>query len=310
MKSPNNYSSSQDAPVVVAAHPSYGAVAETVAIDNETEPLTQGSVVITGDASEDSSPHCRDVGFAGVFWIHAAIMIWLGVWVAPSGYRNMHFDFGSIEEAIRKSDEVSDEDLAEFEEFASQVAEYVKVYPIRIFLYLVLPCLILAFIITFFVTVFVVKPFPRPIVYSSLLGSIFLMCCVMISSSIASGSFFVFLLTGLGLAAVIYYVRIAWRMVPFAAVNLKGALEGMSRNCGIYFVGFVFAELGFLWVVFWTYTLVGVSSKQERECEAAHPDSNFNVTSDDYDNVCEPPFGVMLLFLLSLYWTSTIIMVS
>ena len=293
-----------------SAPSSYGAIPETVVID-ETQPLVTAvtPAVVVKDDKEDSTPHCRDVFFAILFWAHMIIMIWLGVWVAPAGYQNINIDWSSIEEEIQKSDDVTDKDMEEFEQFVKAITEYAKVYPMRIVLYLIIPCLILAFVIAFVVTVFVVKPFPKPIVYSSLIGSCLLTAFIMISSSLASGSFFVFLLTGAGLAAVIYYITIAWRMVPFAAVNLKVALEGMSRNCGIYFVGFIFAELGFVWVIFWMFTLTGVSLKKNAECQAAHPDANFDLTSDDYDDVCDPPFGLIVLFLLSLYWTSTIIMV-
>jgi hypothetical protein len=295
---------------------SYGTVPATVSIDSETEPLryeTTSSLQSVPNAVPvvDVSPHWRDVGFAIAFWIHAALMIWMGVWLAPAGYENFDFNFDltAIEDEMRKSDDVTDAQLEQFDEIANRVAEYVKVYPTRIVFYLVVPCGILAFFIAFLVTVLIVKPFSKTVAYASLLGSLFFSAFLLTASAIASGSFFMFLMTGFALAIIIYYILIAWRMVPFAAVNLKVALAGMNRNFGIYFVGFLFAELGVRWIVFWVYTLVGVASKENTECHARHPDANFDVSSADYDGVCEPPFVVVLFFLLSLYWTTTVAMV-
>jgi hypothetical protein len=304
MKDADIYNGSSTAPLRATTLQSYGA-AETVFIDNdETSPL-----VITGDA-EDSSPRCQDLAFAIVFWIHAVLMIWLGLFKAPKGFEDIHFDFSSIEEEMRKGGDVTEEDIVQIEEFATQVSEFVKVYPTRILFYLLLPCCIIAFAIAFLITAFFVKKFPRTFVYSSLVGSMAMMVIIMVGSALASGSLFVAVITGLMLFGVIYYVSVAWRMVPFAAVNLKASLEGISRNCGIYLVAFVFAELGFVWLVFWLYTFVGVSMGGNEKCKAAHPDSNFDPTSDNYDDICDPPFIVVLFFLLSLFWTSTVVMVS
>jgi hypothetical protein len=301
---PDIHEGSSTAPLMATTLQSYGA-AERVTIDNdETTPL-----VVMGDA-EDSSPRCQDSAFAIIFWIHAVIMIWLGLCKAPKGYEDIHFDFSSIEEEMRKGGDVTEEDIGKIEEFATQVAEFVEVYPTRILLYLLLPCCIIAFAIAFLITAFVVKNYPRTFVYSSLAGSMAMMVIIMVGSALASGSLFMAATTGLMIFAVGYYVSVAWRMVPFAAVNLKASLEGISRNCGVYLVAFVFAELGFVWLVFWLYTFVGVSMGGTEKCKAAHPDSNFDPISDDYDDICDPPFGVVLFFMLSLFWTSTVVMVS
>jgi len=213
-----------------------------------------------------------------------------------------------LENQIRQDPDVSDKDLQDMNEFFTNVTEYVQVYPVRILLYLVLPCCLLAFGIAFAITVFLVRPFPRQFVYMSLMASVVLITILMLISGLSTGSIGMYMLSGLGMVAVFYYVAVAWKMVPFAAVNLKVALEGMSRNCGMYWVGFLCSELAFVWLVFWLYTLVGVGAYMNQRCQEAHPDVNWDDPLEEND-ICDPPFSVLLLFLISLYWTSTVIMV-
>ena len=292
-------------PLMATVLGSYGAT-ETVRMDEEEPVLVEGDSV----ATSGSSPQCTDIPFALLFWAHALVMIWLGIYVAPSGYENIHIDFSQVKEELRKDEDVTDENIIQFEEFLAETGEYLSIYPVRIALYLVLPCCILAFIVAFITMAGIVKRFPRTIVYSSLVGSLILTSVVKVCSALGARSFLGPALSGLVLFAVMYYVSIAWKLVPFAAVNLKGALEGMSRNFGIYFVAFLSAELGFIWLAFWAFTLVGVAAKMNSECQLAHPESDFSWNSDTYDDVCDPPPMVCLFFLVSVYWTSTVVMVS
>jgi hypothetical protein len=132
----------------------------------------------------------------------------------------------------------------------------------------------------------------------------------LILSAIATASPIGIVFTGLALAASIYYVSIAWRIVPFASINLKISLEGIGRNSGIYLVAFLFATLGFAWVIYWLYIVIGTFAELNHQCELRHPEGNFDMTSPDYDDdLCQPSGWVFVGFLLSLYWTNTIIMV-
>lgn len=75
-------------------------------------------------------------------------------------------------------------------------------------------------------------------------------------------------------------------------------------------MAFLFAELGFVWVLYWLYVVVGTFAYKNHQCELEHPEANFDMSSPDYDtDICHPPGLVILGFLLSLYWTNTIIMV-
>ena len=247
---------SDQTPIVPLAVPTvYGT--ENVLIDEEVSPLV--AVVVHDDSDGKSAePVCRDVPFAVLFVIHAIVMAWLGIFMAPKGYDEIgKIDPASIEDEIRKGNDVTEEDIKQFEDFLSAAAAYVQVYPVRILALIVVPCCLLAYVFGAATTAFIIKPYPRVAVYSCLISSVLLVVVLLILGAVSSGSVFVYLTTGLALAATIYYVSIAWKMVPFASVNLKIALEGMGRNSGMYIVAFVFAELGFVWVLYWFYVLVG-----------------------------------------------------
>lgn len=301
-------------PPLVAAHvPSYGTGDESepdpvrVMIDEDVA-SEEVPLVVTHDDDKDAIPQFRDVPFAVMFLIHATLMVWLGIFVAPKGYSKINIDFDMIEKEMRKGDDMSEQDIADFERFVAFVGKYAQVYPKRILLSFVFPTALLAFVIALFTTIYVVKPCPKTLTYASLVGSFAFTAIVMISSSVLNNSLFGAVMTIVALVAVAYYVCAAWRMVPFAAVNLKVALIGMSRNCGVYLVAFFAAELGFLWPIYWVYVLIGVSVDRNDKCEKAHPGANFDMSSDDFDDVCHPPPLVFLLFLLSLYWTSTVLL--
>lgn len=284
---------------------SYGAV-PIVSIDAVDEHVSML------EASAPTLPQFQDMFFGILFWIHAAIMFWLGLSIAPRGYKNMNFDFASFEEEIRKGDDgMKEEDFQKFQEFVNQATKYMQIYPARILHYLVIPCCCGAFVIALGTTFFVLQPFPRTVVYGCLIGSFVTSAVVLFISIITSKSVALSFMAFIMMVAVIYYVRLAWRMVPFAAVNLKIALKGMSQNWGIYVVACIISQLGLFWLAFWCYTVVGVSSYETEKCRAAHPGADFDdITADDYNDTCDPSSLAFLLFLLSLYWTSTVIMVS
>jgi hypothetical protein len=264
------------------------------------------------EASAPSPPQFQDMFFGVLFWLHIAVMLYLGLSVAPRGYSDMKFDFASLEDEMRKGDDgMKEEDIQKFEEFVKQTTEYMQIYPARIIHYLVVPGCFVAFVIALGTTFFVLRPFPRTIVYGCLIGSFVTSAVLLLISIIMSKSLALSFMLFVAMLAVTYYIRLAWRMVPFAAVNLKIALRGMSQNWGIYIIACFITQFGLLWLVFWFYTVVGVFSYQTQRCQAAHPGANFDdITADDYDDTCDPSSLAFFLFLLSLYWTSTVVMVS
>eukprot|EP00527_Entomoneis_sp_CCMP2396_P005832 CAMPEP_0198154448 /NCGR_PEP_ID=MMETSP1443-20131203/68592_1 /TAXON_ID=186043 /ORGANISM="Entomoneis sp., Strain CCMP2396" /LENGTH=586 /DNA_ID=CAMNT_0043821119 /DNA_START=83 /DNA_END=1843 /DNA_ORIENTATION=- len=267
------------------------------------------NVVVDGPDSESAiAPKWRDLPFAILFWAHLAVMIWLGVSVAPKGFEMVHVNLQELEDQVRKSDDVTEEDIHHLEDIISEAAIYMEVYPSRIAIFLVIPCCILAFVFGLIGMNAILKPCPRTMVYTCLISTVVWTVIGLLASAIASGQVFLYVLSGLSLFGVGYFVRLAWKMVPFAGINLKFALEGIGRNGGIFIVAFLFAVIGFFWVFYWFYVLIGTFMYQNNRCQESHPDENFDMSSDDYSDVCDPPVPVVLFFILSLYWTGSIVL--
>jgi uncharacterized membrane protein YeaQ/YmgE (transglycosylase-associated protein family) len=310
--------------------------ASSLPSSNDTATIMNDETVI--------SPVYRDVPFAIVFALHCGIMAWLGIWIAPIGYTYMdHFD---VKADIDWNDwkeqlefDWTEDDLHMMESFMAQTVAYLQVYPTRIFVWLILPCIVLAFVAGWLVTALGIRPCPQGMIYSYLIGSMVGACSITILALVSfirsdnddvdyngdgggdnddhdaesNGNIvLVVILTVALLGGLAYRLRVYyWPRVAFCAVNLRVALIGIGRNYGTYVVAFTFAVLGFAWVLYWIYVFVGTIAFTTHQCRLAHPDANFDTMLDDnYDDVCDPPLFMILLFLLSLYWTNTVIMVS
>ena len=99
------------------------------------------------DAVEADAPVWRDVSFAILFYLHLAVVLYLGVYVAPDGYDRMslnftfvtddgtfvdvngleHISFNFTGSNNVKDGAVSDEDIAHVEAFFEEAVEYLKV---------------------------------------------------------------------------------------------------------------------------------------------------------------------------------------
>lgn len=296
---------------VAALLPSYGTV--TVTIDDEVDPEEDedfSPLIHVLDKDESyGAPVCRDLPFALLFYFHLGIFLWLGVDVAPRGIELISLNMTELEDQMRQSDSFTEDDVSQIEAFITLAFQFLKIYPNRIVGLMLAPSGVFAIVLSLAIIVFLYKPFPRTMVYGCLVESFIIMAVMLIWGSVASGSVFLSTVTAISLAGILYYISIAWRMVPFAAVNLKVAVEGATNNCGLFVVAFVFIKLGLLWVVYWTYVVVGLSWYKTSQCHTMHPGSNFDPDSDNYDSACDPPGLVLLLLLLSLYWTTTIAMV-
>jgi uncharacterized membrane protein YeaQ/YmgE (transglycosylase-associated protein family) len=284
------------------------------------------------------SPVCRDVPFAIVFALHCVIMAWLGMGIAPIGYTYMdHFDVKSDIDWNDWKEQLefdwTEDDLHMIESFIAQTVAYLQVYPTRIFVWLILPCIVWALIAGWLVTALCIRPCPQGMIYTYLIGSIVGACSIMILALVSfiksdhdndngdgndhddgsNGNIVLVVIIALALlGGMAYRLRFYyWPRVAFCAVNLRVALIGIGRNYGTYIVAFTFAVLGFAWVLYWIYVFVGTIAFTTHQCRLAHPDANFDTMLDDnYDDVCDPPLFMILLFLLSLHWTNTVIMVS
>jgi Plasma-membrane choline transporter len=260
-------------------------------------------------AETAAPPLYRDVPWAVLFLLHWITLIWLGVWVAPKGYDALDaWDVNMTDftnELKQNEDDVLNEDtVVDFESFMDQMADFWPVYPLRVVSYLILPGLMLSFLVSFMFTAMVIRPHALPFVYSTMAGSVIVTAIVAITWAVMSRSALVWFLAIVALCVVGYFIKESWRLVPFTAINLKVALTGISINWGMYLIALFFSTMGFLWNIYWLYILVGLSATSLGHC-----DDNHNSDADHGGNDCDPPILVILLLMLSLYWTSTVIMV-
>ena len=113
------------------------------------------------------------------------------------------------------------------------------------------------------------------------------------------------------MACVGYYLKLVWKLIPFAAVNLSVALRGISANCGMYIVAFIFSMVGFVWAMLWLITVVGFIQAMDEAYQADHPrpaDMSKQEYSTQEENGSLSGL-VMFCFLVSLYWTGQVLLV-
>jgi hypothetical protein len=89
------------------------------------------------------------------------------------------------------------------------------------------------------------------------------------------------------------YARAIWHRIPFAAANLKFALTAVRSNAGLVLVACAVTLLLQVWTIVWLTAWVGVSLRHA-ECDDGACSSHMNGL-------------VILLFLLSYYWTSAVV---
>jgi hypothetical protein len=271
---------------------------------------------LVGTNDDDfAEPVYRDVFWAILFLAHLAVMIWLAVAYGSFGGGTSAANKNTTDWKQELETELDDDEaIHQLEAFAEEVEAYVEVYPMRIFLYVVLPCALLASFISYVGTAFVIPSCPTTIVQMSLLGSIGWMIVLAILTSVSTGSWFAWLMSACLIAIVVYYVFIVWRLIPFASVNLKVSLEGISANWGMYVIAFVFSGIGFVWAFFWMYVAIGVLGHEQLEAYSEEAPTTDEEDDDDlyYESQGDQPKqGFTIFFLLvSLYWTSTVILVS
>ena len=286
--------------------PSYQA--QGVVIDEDNAPM------IHIDDEDFAEPVFRDVFWAVLFIVHLLVMIYLGIAYGSFGVdTSVGGNSTSWKEEMEKGtdDDQAAKAVQQMENFVEAAESFIQVYPQRILFIIVIPCAILAFCFSYVGTAFAIPSCPTTVVQFALLGSIGWTVIITLSGAIASHSFFGYLMAAGMIGIVIYYVRIVWSLIPFAAVNLKVSLEGISTNWGMYIVAILFSAISFLWTVFWLYVTIGVLGYESSETSDEAPKK---ATDDDYDYSDGASGGlqgfIFFLLLFSLYWTSTVLMVS
>lgn len=285
---------------------SYGAVVATTA---EATPL-----VMADSKDELDEPKFQDLPFALLFLIHLAVMIWLAVDYGTFTVDEMDYNVSNWRNYVDDDESApTDEDWDKFITFVHQAEEWAGVYPYRILSYVILPSAMIAYTVSYLLTAYVIPSCPYFMVVSSLAGTFVWSIVIVIAMCVASHfNFFVLVVAGVILGATVYYLRQVWHMIPFAATNLMVALKGISANCGMYIVAFVFSIAGFVWTILWLYIFVGVMQAMDQAYQQANPKPE-GMSKKDYEaeEQSDPMRGfVVFSLLLSFYWTSKILLVS
>ncbi len=121
------------------------------------------------------------------------------------------------------------------------------------------------------------------------LGVVVLLLFANDSPGLGFGWLFVLICTGL-------YAYSVQRRIPFASANLKTALSAIQTNYGVCMVAYAVAAVANLWVVLWVLAFLGVAFR----------------SSSCADESCDMQMNdvVLLLMLLSFYWTSQVLQVK
>jgi Plasma-membrane choline transporter len=259
------------------------------------------------------TPRFRDLPFLILYLVHLAIMIFLALdYGSFTTIDKMDYNVSNWRNLVDDDKIANDQEWEQFESLVSEAERWIAVYPPRILKYIIVPSAFVAYAISYVWTAVIIPSCPTAVVVSALLGSLALSITLTIAISVVSGfNIFALLFGFLMMACVGYYLKLVWRLIPFAAVNLSVALQGISANCGMYLVALAFSIVGFLWTLFWVYVVVGVMQAMDKSYETQHPRPE-DMSRKDYANTeqDDPLRGfVFLAFLLSLYWTTQILLV-
>jgi hypothetical protein len=251
-----------------------------------------------------AEPVYRDVAWAIMFLAHLGVMIYLAVVHGSFGVDCTNMNTTDWKQELEASID-DDTVLHQVEAFAEAAEAYVQVFPQRIFSYVVIPCAVLASVFSYAATAFWIPSCPTVAVQSALLGSVGWTIILTVFTAVATHFWWTYLMSAVVIAVVIYYVRIVWNLIPFAAINLQVSLKGISANWGMYVLAFLFSAAGFVWTIFWIYVAIGVLGHETITYNAEHP-KNAADESEDGD----PQGFTFFLLLVSFYWTSTVLLVS
>lgn len=260
------------------------------------------------------TPRFRDLPFLILFLAHLVVI--LGLAIAYGGrttelYNKIDYNVTHWHTLV-DDDTTSDQDWKQFEDMALTTQSWAPVYLPRIAYYIILPTALVAYLVGYIWTAAILPACPTVMVVSALLGSVAWTFLFTISVGMASGfNVFAMLFCGLAMACVGYYLKLVWKLIPFAAVNLSVAVRGISANCGMYIVAFIFSMVGFFWMLLLVFTLVGLIIAADESYQAQHPPP-VGMSKKEYSaqegNGSLNGF-VMFAFLVSLYWTSQVLLV-
>ncbi|KAI2510599.1 choline transporter-like protein [Fragilaria crotonensis] len=179
------------------------------------------------------APRFRDLPFLILFLAHLAII--LGLAIAYGGrttqlYSKIDYNVSHWQTLI-DDDTTSEVDWKQFEDIASTAQSWVPVYFPRIAYNIILPSALVAYVVSYIWTAVILPACPTAMVVSALLGSVAWTLLLTVTVGMASGfNLFAMLFCGLVMGCVGYYLKMVWKLIPFAAVNLNVALRGYLRT--------------------------------------------------------------------------------
>eukprot|EP00980_Cylindrotheca_fusiformis_P030284 scaffold24622_cov142-Cylindrotheca_fusiformis.AAC.1 len=277
------------------------------------------------DSSSSGSARCRDIPWAILFWLHLAIVIYLGLQVSPKGYEKMkevEFDVNKIHDFLQlnavNDDDFTEDDLEMLTKFLRDFQAWWPVYPPRIFWFVAVMSWV-NFILNMVKNQLIIRPYALFFVTSSLilplviLGALVVLILVMDPSN----NLWIFLFGVLFVGLLTMYVRrTLWPKIHFAAINLQIALAGIGHNLGTYFSVLCCSELTVFWVLFWTYMTIGLVSYLDATYCPSETDgldgarfleSLSKKHKSDPEPACGPSTVAVLMLLVSFYWTCSFI---
>lgn len=108
-----------------------------------------------------------------------------------------------------------------------------------------------------------------------------------------------------------WYMKIVWHRIPYAAANLKVAVNCIEDNAGMAYLAMSTIPLKLIWLWIWVYTSFHVVNSpwmksQETQVEAT---DDMNGAPNTHENSSLSSRGILALLALtlSLYWTCQVI---
>lgn len=294
------------------------------ALPDETTPLIPGvtdqqqththvPIDEDGDDVKSQNVSCRDWQFAVLFYVQLFLVLYAGIVYSPQGYQNIDqfLNYTFIRDYVKKeSDDVTPEQWEQLDQFVTQASDYISEYWLRILLWNFVPSALLGYEFVHMAVLFVIPPYAKQVVQGFLVFTVLLSMVIALMGIVSSPSLGALVVGGILVLGVLYYVRLVWPIVPFAAVNLKVASIGINSNTGTHLWAFFSCKLGLLWILYWLYATGGIMFYLDDQCcESKGNDcTNFDPkTSQDIDDDCGQG-KIFLLLLICGYWTNQVIM--
>jgi hypothetical protein len=261
-------------------------------VDASTKNVLSQQEIMRQEAEAGTKPIYRDVGFALLFLGHLAVFsvidVFYGAWPA------VHID------------DTTSDGMASFSEKMNQYLPTIAA---------VIPgSAVLAFVFTYITTAQLLTHYPTLLVKASLYGSLLMYIISSISLFAYHPRIWTFIVAVLLVAVNIWYFLAFYSFIPFAAANLKLAVQAVSSNFGIYFISFVLGLVGCIWTVFWTYTANGLGLFDTSDSDSTIDTSTATTKATDYyyysqeDTNADIALGLKGFgLILSFYWTLNVI---